>query len=41
MFEKTGIPSKEMVMEKFPSQDRINKGPVAIVECYREIHCNP
>ncbi len=41
MFEKTGIPSKEMVMGKFPSIDRINKGPVAVVECYKEIPCNP
>ena len=41
MFEKTGIPSNEMVMGKFPSIDRINKGPVAVVECYKEIPCNP
>lgn len=41
MFEKTGIPSKEMVMEKFPSIERINKGPVAVIECYKEIPCNP
>ena len=41
MFEKTGIPSRDMIMEKFPSMDRINKGPAAIVECYRQIPCNP
>lgn len=41
MFEKTGIPEKEMVMAKFPSMERINKGPVAVVECYKEIPCNP
>lgn len=41
MFEKTGIPSSEMIMGKFPSIDRINKGPVAVVECYKEIPCNP
>lgn len=41
MFEKTGIPSQEMIMGKFPSIDRINKGPVAVVECYKEIPCNP
>lgn len=41
MFEKTGIPSKEMIMGKFPSIDRINNGPVAVVECYKEIPCNP
>jgi Fe-S-cluster-containing hydrogenase component 2 len=41
MFEKTGIPSHEMVMSKFPTIDRINEGPVAVVECYKEIPCNP
>ncbi len=41
MFEKTGIPSKEMVKDKFPAIERINKGPVAVIECYREIPCNP
>lgn len=41
MFEITGIPSSEMIMEKFPSEDRINKGGVAVVECYKKIPCNP
>ncbi len=41
MFEKTGIPNAEMVMEKFPSIERINQGAVAVVECYKEIPCNP
>ncbi|MGB4440314.1 MAG: 4Fe-4S ferredoxin [Sedimentibacter sp.] len=41
MFEKTGIPSKEMIMGKFHSIERINNGPVAVVECYKEIPCNP
>lgn len=41
MFEKTGIPSKEMVKEIFPPIERINKGPVAVIECYKEIPCNP
>ncbi|HHZ03217.1 MAG TPA: 4Fe-4S ferredoxin [Tissierellia bacterium] len=41
MFEKTGIPSKEMIMEKFPPIERINEGPVAVVECYQKIPCNP
>ena len=26
MFEKTGVASREMVMTKFPSMERINKG---------------
>ena len=41
MLEKTGIPSKEMIMGKFPPIERINKGPVAVVECYQKIPCNP
>ena len=41
MFEKTGIASREMVMGVFPSLERINRGPVAVVECYQKIPCNP
>ena len=41
MFEKTGVASREMVMTKFPSMERIDKGPVAVVECYQKIPCNP
>jgi len=41
MFEKTGIPSTEMIIKKFPPIDRINKGAVAVIECYKEIPCNP
>ena len=41
MFEKTGIASREMVMGVFPSLERINRGPIAVVECYQKIPCNP
>ncbi|MGF7057092.1 4Fe-4S binding protein [Brassicibacter mesophilus] len=41
MIESTGIPSNELVHEAFPSIDRINRGPVAIIECYQSIPCNP
>ncbi|MBN2286060.1 MAG: 4Fe-4S dicluster domain-containing protein [Tissierellales bacterium] len=41
MIEKTGIPSREQVMDVFPDVERINKGPVAVIECYKEIPCNP
>lgn len=41
MFEKTGVATREMVIEKFPPIERINKGPVAVVECYQKIPCNP
>ena len=41
MFEKTGIATAEMVRTKFPPIERINKGPVAVVECWQKIPCNP
>ena len=41
MFEKTGVATREMVMTKFPPIERINRGPVAVVECYQKIPCNP
>ncbi len=41
MFEKTGVATREMVMEKFPPIERINKGPIAVVECWQKIPCNP
>lgn len=34
-------PSREMIMEKFPDIERIKKGPVAIIECFQNIPCNP
>lgn len=41
MLEKTGIATSKMVMNVFPSIDRINKGPVAVIECFQNIPCNP
>lgn len=41
MFELTGIASREMVLEVFPDNETINRGPVAVIECYKEIPCNP
>lgn len=41
MLEKTGIATKEMIMKAFPSIERINKGSVAVIECYQNIPCNP
>ena len=40
-FEKTGIVSLMMAAEKYPPSERIKKGRVAVVECYRRIPCNP
>ncbi len=41
MFEQTAVATREMVLEKFPPIERIDKGPVAVVECYQKIPCNP
>ena len=41
MLEKTGIADAERVREKFPPVERIDRGPVAVVECYERIPCNP
>ncbi len=41
MLEKTGVPTKEQVMREFPDESRINEGPVVVIECYKEIPCNP
>jgi Fe-S-cluster-containing hydrogenase component 2 len=41
MFDYNGVPTIEMVMGVFPTVKRINQGPVAIIECYKEIPCNP
>ncbi|MGV8146742.1 MAG: 4Fe-4S binding protein [Alkaliphilus sp.] len=41
MFESTGIATSEMIMKTFPANERLEKGSVAIIECYKEIPCNP
>lgn len=41
MLEKTGIASIEQVESSFPSMERLEKGPVAIIECFQRIPCNP
>ncbi len=41
MIECTGIPTKDLIEKAFPSLDRINQGPVAVVECFQNIPCNP
>lgn len=39
----TGIPSAEELRgaSGIPSQERMKKGPVAVIECVQEIPCNP
>ncbi|MTI48069.1 MAG: 4Fe-4S ferredoxin [Firmicutes bacterium] len=41
MLKKTGIPTMEDIKSVFPNEDRINEGPVAVIECYQRIPCNP
>ncbi len=41
MLEKTGIPTAEQIEEVTPSKERLAKGPVAIIECFQNIPCNP
>ena len=41
MLEKTGIPSRENIEAAAPSAERRKKGPVAVIECYQKIPCDP
>lgn len=41
MLEQTGIASKEQVENSFPSMERLEQGPVAVIECFQRIPCNP
>jgi Fe-S-cluster-containing hydrogenase component 2 len=41
MLEKTGIATLDLIEGCFPSLSRLEKGPVAIVECFQQIPCNP
>ena len=40
MIEKTGAPERQDVLEQFPERIVLVK-PKAIIECYKEIPCNP
>ncbi len=41
MLEKTGVPMIEDIDRVFPSKERLEKGPVAVIECFQNIPCNP
>lgn len=41
MHQQTGFLSEEELNEIFPSQERLEEGPVAIIECVQLIPCNP
>ena len=41
MLINDGIPTAEDLAKVLPSEERLNKGPIAITECFQEIACNP
>lgn len=41
MLEKTGVASKKDIDKMLPSKERMEEGPVVIVECFRPIPCDP
>ena len=41
MLKSTGIPTKQDLQRIYPSAERLARGPVAIIECFQRIPCNP
>lgn len=41
MLAQTGVPTKEDLLTVLPPDDRLQQGPVAILECFQKIPCNP
>ncbi|MCL2360850.1 MAG: (2Fe-2S)-binding protein [Defluviitaleaceae bacterium] len=41
MLEKTGVPTPEQVDSIFPTEERLSQGPIAIIECFQPIPCDP
>lgn len=41
MLAATGVPTKDNLETKMPPAERLAKGPVAIIECFQEIPCDP
>lgn len=41
MISRYGAPSKDELARYIPSQERLEKGPIAIIECIQEIPCDP
>jgi len=41
LLKTTGVPSDQEIDGVFPSQERLEKGPVVVVECFETIPCNP
>jgi Fe-S-cluster-containing hydrogenase component 2 len=41
MLKKTGVPTLDDIKSITPPMERLNRGPVAVIECFQEIPCNP
>lgn len=41
MLEKTGVATEQDLAKAIPSKERLAKGPVAVIECFQRIPCNP
>lgn len=41
MLKSTGIPTAADLQQVYPSETRLSQGPVAIIECFQRIPCNP
>jgi len=41
MLINDGIPTKEDLAKVTPTEERLAKGPVSIIECFQKIPCNP
>ena len=41
MLIKTGVPTKEDIASITPPREVLEKGPVAVIECFQKIPCNP
>ncbi|MEA1963924.1 MAG: 4Fe-4S binding protein [Candidatus Aerophobetes bacterium] len=41
MIEKTGVPTRKDLAGIFPPKERLEKGPVAVIECFQRIPCDP
>lgn len=41
MLNKTGVPENKDIEKVMPSAERLKEGPVAIIECFQKIPCDP
>lgn len=41
LLAKTGVPAASDLAKVIPSEERLKKGAVAIIECFQSIPCNP